>query len=866
MTILQSFSLPQDSIKSRWQEPYVTAGLNQKALASDMRGVVLGWTVLPFSGYQIIIQPDATLGLSIANVTDTSGDKFSLSLVHPSAVFFDLTLQAGTTVYVVLDAQYSTGSASGGQARIVDAAELGTNPDLILLAKVDVPASPPVLAININTAYRLSAGDSLPPEALPPYNLIANGTFERDTAGSAPNGWSLLSGALTATVDATVSRTGTQSLKLLAASPVTASYGSNFMVVEAGQLARAGAWIRSTSGTPIASGSGVSLSVTWYDPSYSALGTTTPLEGAFTGGSATFARRAFEVIAPVGAAFARVVITYTACSGTLYVDDVQFIVRGSDVLARAAVFGGNNSVADQFHSHTALGLTYAGSANWADGTSLPAGSIEGAIDGIVTAVGGVSGALKVGYTPTTPVDLTGVTRVDQALDTLDDQKASLTHTNAFTKTNAFTPSVLNTSGITITGNGTAAGIVANAVVGGTGAGILALAGSTAGGPAIGAVALGSNIAVDAEAAGTGAAVRGQSLGGVGVVGIALAGNGAGVSGQGSGAGPGGTFTGGPTGHGGVFQAGANGFGLLAMGGSTIVAGYGVYGIGSTNNGIGVRGDGRGTNYGVWGNGGPGNGTSGVHGDGGGGNSNGVSGTSTGTGYGVLGSGSGNSSGVGGIGAGTGPGVVGISSGATGSAPSNAGVFGVGTGTGVYGLGSGSGLGGFFQGGLTNGEGLEAVGYGTAVAVLAYMGDGNNSKIVIQALGYYGVGGDIPATTTSFTNTLTSVNTAKLTADINIPTADGACTVLAGFNVASATVASNQLTINFGGHMAGVNYVVLATNHDLGVSTTYYWYVESKTASAVVLKAKYWTTAIVDAPMGTGSGTSLRVNVVVFGEQ
>lgn len=709
--ILQTITLDESTLKTRWKEPYVTAGLNQKALAGDPRGVVLGFLVVPNAGYTITVQADTVLGLSIANVVDTSTDKYSLTLIQEGDVILDLSAYAGTTVYVGLDAQYQIGVDSGSQLLIVDVAELSANPDLILLAKVVVPVSPPIISTNINMGYRLSAGDSTPREALPPFNTLTNGSFERDVAGGAPNGWEALSGSsLSPTVDATVARTGTQSLRLSSVGAVTGSFGTNFVAIESGQLARASLWIRSTGGSPIA-GTGVNISVVWFDPTYAQL-STVQLESSFTGGSTTFEQRQAEVTAPAGTAFAKIAVNYVSCSGTLYVDDVQFLMRSGEALAKSAVFGGNNSVADQFHAHAATGLNYAGSSpnDWADSTNLPPSTVEAALDNIVIAVGGTSGAAKVGYTPTTPVDLIGVTRVDQALDTLDDQKASLNLPNTFTKTNTFTPSVANSSGIIVNANGSGAGIsaIANptgsgpaisvtAATSGSGSGLVAIVGSGSTGAAIVAASAGTNNAVDSESIGTGFAVRGQSIGGVGVRGVAIASTNPGVQGQGFGAGPGVQGTGGTsgpgvsgqggtTGPGGFFQGGVSWHGLQAFGGNTLTGSIGVYGTGGTNNGIGVRGDGKGTNYGVWGNGGTTSGP-GIHGDGGAPNGPGVSGQGAGSGNGVFGKGGASGVGVSGQGGDTSnqPGVYGF-----GGTTNGHGVLGAGQGggNGVVGLGSG----------------------------------------------------------------------------------------------------------------------------------------------------------------------------------
>ena len=186
MSVLQSIPFSQDTIKTRWREPYVTAGLNQKAIAGDHRGVVLGFTVVPSVGYSVQIQPNPTTNFSIANVLDTSGVGYSLTLLQTGALFIDLTAQAGTTVYIVLDAQYSVGTNSAAQLLVVDAL---TDPDWVPLAKVNVPATPipgpPITTAHINMGYRLNAGDSVSVLAIPQTNLVQNPGFETGTT----SGW-----------------------------------------------------------------------------------------------------------------------------------------------------------------------------------------------------------------------------------------------------------------------------------------------------------------------------------------------------------------------------------------------------------------------------------------------------------------------------------------------------------------------------------------------------------------------------------------------------------------------------------------------------------------------------------------------------
>lgn len=720
--IFQTLTLSETVIKSRWREPYVTSGLNQKALAGDVRGVVAGFRVVPSVGYTVVVLPDPVLGYSIANVHDSSGEQYSLTLLVTGSLFVDLTAQANSTVFVVLDAQYSQGSPSTAQLRVVDAAQLLISPDFIPLAKVVVPASPPILTTDINMGYRLSMGDSLTPDAQPPFNLLTNGSFERDTTGTAPIGWDVVSGAsLSPVVDGTIARSGTKSLRLSSGGAVTGSFGANPVSFEAGQLARASAWVRSTGGTPIAGGTGVAISVLWLDSTFAAI-SSVQLEGVFSGGSTTFELRQAEVTAPAGTSFAKLVVSYGACSGTLYVDDAQFLARSGDALARSAVFGGNTTIADRYHAHTAAGLNYAGSApnNWADGTSIPAGTVEAAIDAIPAAIGSPSGAAKVGFTPVTPVDLTGITRVDNALNTLDDLKAGINIANTFTKTNTFTPSVANTSGIVVNANGTAAGIVANGSIGGSNG--------------LNAFAVGAGVGIYGNSPGGG--VKGESTVGAGVTGNGIAGTGPGVLGTSATTGSGVTGLAGTNtadfgtnvlnpaaagpGNGGTFMGAtgdAGGDGIQAWGRGTANSRTGVLGVGAFPTLSGTAGGTGGYFFGGTAGGGNAAGGSGVIG---------VSGAKTGTGlpgHGVFGNGNGLAGAIGVRGvAGTfgGIGVKGETGGSftvgvQGVAASNntVGVQGLGTvginTTGVSGVGGGTAAGGSFTGGEAGGIGLVANG-------------------------------------------------------------------------------------------------------------------------------------------------------------
>jgi hypothetical protein len=184
-------NLSADTIKSRWLEPYVSAAMNEKTLGLQPKGVFTGFTVVPGAlALSLDIQVDPTSLISGANVLETTGGKYCVTLIQASNIPVDLSsIALSSVVYVVLDVQYAVTFTSAAQVKVVDEGDLSGS-DYVLLAKVTLPgAAIPLVASNINMGYRLTAGDSITSESRPTINLLPNGTFERDTAGSAASGW-----------------------------------------------------------------------------------------------------------------------------------------------------------------------------------------------------------------------------------------------------------------------------------------------------------------------------------------------------------------------------------------------------------------------------------------------------------------------------------------------------------------------------------------------------------------------------------------------------------------------------------------------------------------------------------------------------
>lgn len=609
MSVLQIINLPVDAVKVRWQEPYVTQGLNQKALIHP-RGVVAGFKVAPNFGYIVDVLPDPQLALSLANVLDSTSGKYLVTVIQSNTLQIDLTAQAGSTVYIVVDAQYAVGSASSAQVKVVDAAELGTNPDLVVLAKVNVPAAPPVVVADINLGYRLNAGDALQTLAKPPVNLVFNSGFEGDAVTAVPRGWTP-AGAVIAESFPGGSRTGVRAMLLIITGAGTVTTAP--MPVDPGSDYRVSAWLR-TDGTGV-SGTGVQLRLQYLDADFAPVSTTL-VEAPLTGVQTSYVQRAQLLTVPAGVAHAKLSFEFDGTtSGNVFIDDVEFSTPRPDALAHSSVFSG--AVADAYHSHTSAGSSYGGGPSWADGTTNPTTTVEGQLDKILTDLGGANGAKKLGLTPVFPVDLLTATRVDLGLQELDGRKASVVLSNNFSSLNTFANALTpNMPAIMATGNGTGEGIRGTGGV----TGALGLWGFGTGGFA--------GVRGDGNAGGAGGYFVGGATSGDGVTGTGGGANGVGLRGVGTGAGSGVVGTGG---------AGAGAIGVMGTGGTL---------------GPGVKGQGSGLGVGVWGVAGGSNGSSGVLGQGSGANTTGVSGTGGGTGAGgVFNGGPGGGPGVNAAGAG-----------------------------------------------------------------------------------------------------------------------------------------------------------------------------------------------------------------------
>lgn len=273
---------------------------------------------------------------------------------------------------------------------------------------------------------------------------------------------------------------------------------------------------------------------------------------------------------------------------------------------------------------------------------------------------------------------------------------------------------------------------------------------------------------------------------------------------------------------GLYRAGANNIAMVCGSSSvcqewsstTTTFPLGIVATQSATNGDAIFGTGNGTGSGVVGYSGStagattsgvygkttaAGGAAGVAGESTSSASMGVFGTSAG-GTGVYGeSTASNGSGVSGLGYGTGTGVVGVGGSAT---TGGAGGSFTAHGTASPGLdsrGSGTGAGGTFTGGAT-GAGIIAV-------------SGAATKASIE------IGGTNPASTTGFTNALTTTSIVKAWGLLT--GTSGTWVVTSGFNVANPACSSSTVTLDIADDMANTSFVVIANGTISGFDGSWY---------------------------------------------
>lgn len=152
-------------VKIRWQEPYTSAGLNNKSFGVYPVGVYQGFSINPggLSGRDIVVGHnsvsgnvgtglqsgyvsgnfDATVGFSIAVLQDPTGFQETVQIPPTGPLYhLDATGLEGKKVFIILTTTYGIGNTTTASVSLVDGPYIDANPWVVVLGYVNVPANP----------------------------------------------------------------------------------------------------------------------------------------------------------------------------------------------------------------------------------------------------------------------------------------------------------------------------------------------------------------------------------------------------------------------------------------------------------------------------------------------------------------------------------------------------------------------------------------------------------------------------------------------------------------------------------------------------------------------------------------------------
>jgi hypothetical protein len=131
----------------RYRHPFVTEGLNKKVVGMPS-GILQGGKLTAAVGNQsVVVNTDPDTGLSVYNYERRSSPLSAVTVIEEADRTIDLSVQAGTTVYVCLYVEYTVTTTTLVQFRTYTESELfGASPvteagDVVILGKVNVPAT-----------------------------------------------------------------------------------------------------------------------------------------------------------------------------------------------------------------------------------------------------------------------------------------------------------------------------------------------------------------------------------------------------------------------------------------------------------------------------------------------------------------------------------------------------------------------------------------------------------------------------------------------------------------------------------------------------------------------------------------------------
>ena len=187
-----SSSLSSARITMRWNEPYVTEGINKKLFVSLPKGVYRGWKLAADGSQHKAIQlvGDSVGQDHVAVVRLETGDTLTISMAA-NATPISLVAVSGQTVKLAIQASYAVGSETTAKLVAIPLTEwndleLSQQSELVVLGTVAVPTLDEVIpAADVTHAGRNEAWEAIAPGMVAWAPLIKNGGFEWASASQA---------------------------------------------------------------------------------------------------------------------------------------------------------------------------------------------------------------------------------------------------------------------------------------------------------------------------------------------------------------------------------------------------------------------------------------------------------------------------------------------------------------------------------------------------------------------------------------------------------------------------------------------------------------------------------------------------------
>lgn len=363
------------SASMRWNEPYVSDGLNKKLMGLvGGTGVVRGGRLVSTGiGLNVSIEADPSEEDSVYSYINVDGRQ--LTVRQAGSVSLNLAPFAGLTVYIALYVEYAIGAATVVEWRAYTEAELfGGAPVaeaafVVVLGQVVVPGAGPIPDANVTPTKRRAAWEALGRDAVRWEQIVLNPGFEVGPAGATvTNGdiphWTpetlSLAGSAIAVADVSgEAHTGARFLEIdstAAAGVLEVEQRQNgWIPVSPGQHARVSVWLKGDAWGGLTSSA--ALRLRFYDENFTVIASA-DVSADFGDLSGTFdwTERFAVGEVPAGARFATVrLATFSnpnVPSGRLLIDDAHVYM---EPLARASH---DQQHIDQIRHHLATGLSF----------------------------------------------------------------------------------------------------------------------------------------------------------------------------------------------------------------------------------------------------------------------------------------------------------------------------------------------------------------------------------------------------------------------------------------------------------------------------------------------------------------------------